>query len=149
MYWINIHQGGRRSLELKRIMYNLFIMAVIGFFTTPEVIIEILSVKSLLSAAEEKHLLPPKLRQVAPVYTSFIITAVLPVIIALADRKIGKKWSLPFAFFAYCCLVGHWTRSGEHTAIMTKAYYYLVFTVIVLPTFGLSSIYGFVLSFGK
>ena len=36
-------------------------------------------------------------------------------------------------------LLGHWTRSAENHAIMKKTFWYLLFMVVLLPTFGLTT----------
>jgi len=51
----------------------------------------------------------------------------LPVVVAYAD-----------------ILVGHWTRSGQNHAIMKKTFWYLLFMVIILPTFGFTSAQAYI-----
>ena len=57
-----------------------------------------------------------------PTLMLWTFTALLPVVIAWADL-----------------LVGHWTRSGQNHAIMKKTFWYLLFMVVILPTFGFTS----------
>ena len=36
-------------------------------------------------------------------------------------------------------LVGHWTKSGENHAVMKKTFWFLLFMVVILPTFGFTT----------
>ena len=66
--------------------------------------------------------LPVWLTDFLPTLMIWTFTALLPVVVAYADL-----------------LVGHWTRSGQNHAIMKKTFWYLLFMVIILPTFGFTS----------
>ena len=71
---------------------------------------------------EHIRYLPMWLTDFLPTLMLWTFTALLPVVIAWADL-----------------LVGHWTRSGQNHAIMKKTFWYLLFMVVILPTFGFTS----------
>lgn len=76
---------------------------------------------------EEFRKLPSWLTDFLPTLAIWSFTALLPVVVAYADR-----------------LVGHWTRSGENHAIMKKTFWYLLFMVVILPTFGFTSAQAYI-----
>ena len=69
---------------------------------------------------------PSWLTDFLPTLMLWSFTALLPVVVGWADL-----------------LVGHETRSGENHAIMKKTYWYLLFMVIILPTFGYTTSHAY------
>jgi len=128
---------------IKKIIANLFIFIVAFFLTTPQFIVNqldpILNALKNLTASQEpvitngttdplEHIryLPMWLTDFLPTLMIWTFTALLPVVVAYADL-----------------LVGHWTRSGQNHAIMKKTFWYLLFMVIILPTFGFTSSHAY------
>ena len=70
---------------------------------------------------------PSWLTDFLPTLMLWSFTALLPVVVGWADL-----------------LVGHETRSGENHAIMKKTFWYLLFMVIILPTFGFTSAQAYI-----
>jgi len=125
---------------VKKIIANVFIFLVAFFLTTPQFVVHqldpILNALKNLTANQEPipandtsqpilnhfRYLPVWLTDFLPTLMLWTFTALLPVVVAYADL-----------------LVGHWTRSGQNHAIMKKTFWYLLFMVIILPTFGFTS----------
>eukprot|EP00092_Neocalanus_flemingeri_P009447 GFUD01010165.1.p1 GENE.GFUD01010165.1~~GFUD01010165.1.p1 ORF type:complete len:846 (+),score=190.82 GFUD01010165.1:77-2614(+) len=138
--WENLSNKRNWTL-VKKIIANLFIFLVAFFLTTPQFVVHQLdpilnALKNLtfnpLPSPSEGNATDPLLepfRDLPAWMTDFLptlmiwtFTALLPVVVAYADL-----------------LVGHWTRSGQNHAIMKKTFWYLLFMVIILPTFGFTS----------
>jgi len=137
--WENL-SGKRNWILVKKFFANLFIFIVAFFLTTPQFVVHqldpILNALKNLTADHAQisqndtdppildHIryLPVWLTDFLPTLMIWTFTALLPVVVAYADL-----------------LVGHWTRSGQNHAIMKKTFWYLLFMVIILPTFGFTS----------
>ena len=144
--WENL-SSKRNWTKVKKLIANLFIFLVAFFLTTPQFVVHqldpILNVLKNLTANQElikantnstaphilEHirLLPVWLTDFLPTLMIWTFTALLPVVVAYADL-----------------LVGHWTRSGQNHAIMKKTFWYLLFMVIILPTFGFTSSHAYI-----
>jgi len=130
---------------VKKILANIFIFFVAFFLSTPQFIVNqlepILNALKNLTETDDfpddtnstsppiiDHIryLPVWLTDFLPTLMLWTFTALLPVVIAWADL-----------------LVGHWTRSGQNHAIMKKTFWYLLFMVIILPTFGFTSLQAY------
>jgi len=88
-----------------------------------------------LPIIDQMRLFPLWLTDFLPTLVLWSFTALLPVLVGWADL-----------------LVGHWTRSGQNHAIMKKTFWYLIFMVIVLPSFGFTTamvFFGHLLSDGS
>ena len=136
--WENM--SNRHFTRVKKIIANIFIFVVAFFLTTPQFIVHQLepilnALKNITGSndflpetnatkpiIEHFRYLPVWLTDFMPTLMLWTFTALLPVVIAWADL-----------------LVGHWTRSGQNHAIMKKTFWYLLFMVILLPTFGFTS----------
>ena len=134
--WENM--SNRHWTLVKKILANLFIFLVAFFLSTPQFIVNQLEpILNALKNLTEHHddtstvsppiiehirYLPMWLTDFLPTLMLWTFTALLPVVIAWADL-----------------LVGHWTRSGQNHAIMKKTFWYLLFMVVILPTFGFTS----------
>ena len=140
--WENLSNKRNWTL-VKKIIANLFIFIVAFFLTTPQFLVHQLdpimkALKNLTYTPSLIHLpkdnnttnpileqfmdLPVWMTDFLPTLLIWTFTALLPVVVAYADL-----------------LVGHWTRSGQNHAIMKKTFWYLLFMVIILPTFGFTS----------
>ena len=137
--WENLSNKRNWTL-VKKIIANLFIFFVASFLTTPQFVVHqldpILNALKNFTANQEPialndtappildhfRYLPVWLTDFLPTLMIWTFTALLPVVVAYADL-----------------LVGHWTRSGQNHAIMKKTFWYLLFMVIILPTFGFTS----------
>jgi len=139
--WENISEK-QHWVMAKKVVANLFIFIVAFFLTTPQFVVHQLdpimnALKNLAGelkpfnqtgnstspdAYYDIRSLPAWLTDFLPTLAIWSFTALLPVVVAYADR-----------------LVGHKTRSGENHAIMKKTFWYLLFMVIVFPTFGFTS----------
>jgi len=142
--WENLSSKRNWTL-VKKIIANLFIFIVAFFLTTPQFIVHqldpILNALKNLTANEHPMVangtnpqildniryLPVWLTDFLPTLMIWTFTALLPVVVAYADL-----------------LVGHWTRSGQNHAIMKKTFWYLLFMVIILPTFGFTSSHAYI-----
>ena len=140
--WENM--SNRHWNLVKKILANIFIFFVAFFLSTPQFIVNqlepILNALKNLTESEDfpdtnstsppiiEHFryLPVWLTDFLPTLMLWTFTALLPVVIAWADL-----------------LVGHWTRSGQNHAIMKKTFWYLLFMVIILPTFGSTSLQAY------
>jgi hypothetical protein len=60
--------------------------------------------------------------QFLPTLILWIVSSLLPNIVYYSDYY----------------LVGHWTRTAEHHAVMRKTFTYLVLMVLILPSLGLT-----------
>ena len=140
--WENL--SNKRWTLIKKIFANVFIFIVAFFLTTPQFIVHqldpILNALKNISAEQQPagnssdseilvHIryLPVWITDFLPTLMLWTFTALLPVVIAWADL-----------------LVGHWTRSGQNHAIMKKTFWYLLFMVIILPTFGFTSTQAYI-----
>ncbi|XP_023327129.1 CSC1-like protein 2 [Eurytemora carolleeae] len=135
--WENLSDR-RKLLLMKKILANIFIFLICFFLTTPQIIVHqldpIINILQNLTTPRALPLnststktdlfsdLPSWLTDFLPTLMIWTFTALLPVLVAYSDR-----------------LLGHWTRSGENHAVMKKTFWYLIFMVIILPTFGLTS----------
>ena len=140
--WENL-SNKRNWTAIKKLIANLFIFLVAFFLTTPQLVVNQLDpiMKPLKNLTYKAYLIHSptdgnttnpileRLRDLPAVMTDFLptlmiwtFTALLPVVVAYADL-----------------LVGHWTRSGQNHAVMKKTFWYLLFMVIILPTFGFTS----------
>merc|ERR1719427_2616678 len=145
--WENL--SNKNWILVKKIIANIFIFFVAFFLTTPQFLVHqldpILNALKNITAhkgpfqpkSEANDINPPLMEdfRYLPVwFTGFLptlmiwtFTALLPVVVAYADL-----------------LVGHWTRSGRNHAIMKKTFWYLLFMVIILPTFGFTSSHAYI-----
>ena len=124
IYWENLSVSGF-TLKIKYILVNIAVFIVALFLTTPEVLLtqvnkigEKINVGWLATELQ----LPSWIVDFLPTLMIWSFTALLPVLVAWSDR-----------------FLGHWTRSAENHSIMKKVFWYLIFVVVFLPTFGFTS----------
>ena len=137
--WENL--SNRRWQFTKKVLANIFIFLIAFFLTTPQYIVHQLQpiVNSLKNLTEINNTNtagnstdPRILEQIR--YFPIWLTDILPTLLLF-----GFTWLLPVVIYYADFLVGHWTRSGQNLAIMQKTFWYLIFMVIVLPSFGFTT----------
>ena len=134
IYWENL--GSRRFFLIKYIAANVLLFIFLLFLSTPAELVTQLNALSndigipSIDQVGKTLQLPPAIANFLPTLIIWSFTAVLPLLVSWSDR-----------------FLGHWTRSEENHAIMKKSFWYLVFMVILLPTFGFTSINGVVTVF--
>ena len=104
--------------------FALFFFAL--FLTTPEVVFtQFNSVGAKLNVSKIADILqlPSYIVDFVPTLMVWGFTALLPLLVSWSDR-----------------FLGHWTRSEENHSIMKKTFWYLLFMVVFLPTFGFTSL---------
>lgn len=119
IYWDNLSVS-KRFLISKYIIINVTLFLVAFFLTTPEYLA---SQSNIVIGFFDKSLkLPTYIVDFLPTLLLWSFTALMPLLVAYSDR-----W------------LGHWLRSQENHAIMKKSFWYLLFMVIFLPTFGFTT----------
>ena len=128
IYWEHLSMG-RKHLLVKKVIINICLFFVCFFLTTPEYLVS--QTNFIVSFLGNEFALPPAIVDFLPTLMLWSFTAFLPTLVAWSDR-----------------FLGHWTRSAENHAIMLKTFWFLLFMVIFLPTFGFTTadaIFKFVL----
>ena len=149
--WENL--SNRRWQFTKKVVANIFIFLIAFFLTTPQYLVHQLQpiVNSLKNLTENSTTTvgnstdPRIIDQIR--YFPIWLTDILPTLLLF-----GFTWLLPVVIYYADFLVGHWTRSGQNLAIMQKTFWYLIFMVIVLPSFGFTTamvFFGHILSDGS
>ena len=115
--WENLSISGYKWW-LRAILLNIAVFIICFFFTTPVVILE-------KSERLFHKVINSVFDEFLPTVLLWLFACLLPNIIYCADQ-----------------LIGHWTRSSEHHAVMTKTLIFLILMVIVLPSLGLTSVQG-------
>ena len=110
----------RRFLTLKYLAINVGLFFIAFFLTTPEYLVS--QTDWLVVFFGETLKLPAPIIDFLPTLLLWSFTAMLPLLVAYSDR-----W------------LGHYTRSEENHSIMKKTFWYLLFMVIFLPTFGFTT----------
>lgn len=105
----------------KAFVINALLFVLLFFLTTPSIILNLLNEAKYYKNALDKlhsHLLV----QFIPTLILWLASALLPSLVYNSDQ-----------------LIGHWTRSAEHHAVMRKTFVFLLLMVLVLPSLGLTS----------
>jgi len=124
IYWENLSVSGFQ-LKIKYALVNILVLVVALFLTTPEVLLTQLNTfgeNINIGSLAESLKLPSWITDFLPTLLIWSFTALLPVLVSWSDR-----------------FLGHWTRSAENHSIMKKVFWYLIFVVVFLPTFGFTS----------
>lgn len=132
IYWENLSVE-RRYLLLKKIIINIGLFIITFFLTTPEYLVS--QTDYIVKLFGESLALPSSLVDFLPTIMLWGFTAFMPLLVSWSDR-----------------FLGHWTRSAENHAIMKKTFWYLLFMVVFLPTFGFTTAqasFNFILNEGK
>ncbi|CAD5112595.1 DgyrCDS1808 [Dimorphilus gyrociliatus] len=105
----------------KAFFINALLFILLFFLTTPSIVLNLLNEGNYYKSALDKlhsHLLA----QFIPTLILWLASALLPSLVYNSDQ-----------------LIGHWTRSAEHHAVMRKTFLFLVLMVLILPSLGLTS----------
>lgn len=123
--WENL-EISYRNWYSKAIVLNFLLFLVLFFLTTP---IIFLNMFNQINQANGDFFtkLSPFLSQFFPTLLLLSVSAVLPVIVAYTD-----EW------------MSHWTKSKQNYSVMFKAFCFLLFMVLILPSLGLTSAQAFV-----
>ena len=119
IYWENLNVS-RRFLTLKYLLINIGLFFIAFFLTTPEYLVS--QTDWLVNLFGTTLKIPAPILDFLPTVLLWSFTALLPLLVAYSDR-----W------------LGHYTRSEENHSIMKKTFWYLLFMVIFLPTFGFTT----------
>ncbi len=119
LYWEHLSVESR-FLLLKKIVINLALFLVCFFLTTPEYLIS--QTDWLVAVLGSTLNLSSVIVDFLPTLMLLGFTALLPLLVAWSDR-----------------FLGHWTRSEENHNIMKKSFWFLLFMVVLLPTFGFTT----------
>ncbi|XP_023342328.1 CSC1-like protein 2 [Eurytemora carolleeae] len=125
IYWEHLSDK-RQWLLLKWLLSNIILFCVTFFLTTPEYAVS--QFDTILIA-----LFGPTMdfqgstggswiKDFIPTVMLWSFTALLPLLVSYSDRWLGR-----------------WTRSEENHSVMRKTFWYLLFMVIILPTFGFTT----------
>ncbi|KAK3802083.1 hypothetical protein RRG08_049973 [Elysia crispata] len=103
------------------ICINGTLVILLFFLTTPIMFLHTLDLLKIdLKKVEKLH--SAYLVQFLPTLLLWILSALLPNIVYWSDR-----------------LIGHWTKTAEHHAVMRKTFIFLLLMVLILPSLGLTS----------
>ena len=122
IYWENL-SAGRRLYLLKLVLVNIALFLILFFLTTPEYILS--QTEFIVYLFDEELNLPSWIVDFLPTLMLNSFATLMPLLVAWSDR-----------------FLGHYTRSGENHNIMRKTYFYLIFLIIFLPTFGFTTLSG-------
>ncbi|XP_040577807.1 calcium permeable stress-gated cation channel 1 isoform X2 [Lepeophtheirus salmonis] len=126
IYWENLDYDSHRLFIVKVILVNIALFGVLFFFTSPAYILSQLQLFITTVFGTSDFRLPQKINDFVPTLMLWMLSALLPNIVAYSDL-----------------LMGHWRRSVENIWIMKKIFFYLLFMVLILPSIGLTSLLAF------
>ncbi|XP_044256270.1 calcium permeable stress-gated cation channel 1 [Tribolium madens] len=123
--WENL-EISYRNWYSKAILINAILFLILFFLTTPVIVVNVFN---NLTSAQDKFLskLTPLLSDFLPTLLLLSVSALMPVLVAYSD-----EW------------MSHWTKSKQNHATMHKAFFFLLFMVLILPSLGLTSAQAFV-----
>lgn len=127
--WENL-EISTRHWYFKAIAINIILFLVLFFLTTPAIIVNLFF--TYTSAQEKIVKLSPIVSEFLPILLLLTMAALLPVIVAYSDQ-----W------------MSYWTKSKQNNATMHKTFFLLLFMVLILPSLGLTSLEGLLLSSAK
>ncbi|CAH1793257.1 unnamed protein product [Owenia fusiformis] len=105
----------------RAVIVNCILVVLLFFLTTPSILMNLLDQWNYKKALNDLH---------SAFIVQFLPTVILWTFSALLPNLV---------YYAEYYLIGHWTRSGEHHAVMRKTFIFLLLMVIVLPSLGLTS----------
>ncbi|KAL1492763.1 hypothetical protein ABEB36_010965 [Hypothenemus hampei] len=123
--WENL-EISYRNWYSKAIIINLLLFLILFFLTTPIIFLNIINQMNQAHGDFIKKI-SPVVSQFFPTLLLLSVSAVLPVLVAYTD-----EW------------MSHWTKSKQNFSVMFKAFYFLLFMVLILPSLGLTSAAAFV-----
>jgi len=125
IYWEHLSDK-RNWLVLKIIVSNICLFLVTFFLTTPEYLVSQFDTILIAIFGPDVDFQNSTgsswIQDFLPTVMLWSFTALLPLLVSYSDRWLGR-----------------WTRSEENHSIMRKTFWYLLFMVIVLPTFGFTT----------
>ena len=122
--WVNI--GGEKGLYVfRRIFLNLFLLILLIFFTTP------MGFVGAFKKVDKYEILEFKWLKVIP-FGYILVTYVIPLLI------IGINLLLIIAIDYICRFEKHYTHSNYQFAFFTKAFVYMLFNYLIIPSLTLS-----------
>jgi len=124
IYWENLSDR-RNWLFLKMVVSNVVLFVVTFFLTTPEYALtqfDTILISMFGPSADISALGGSWFKDFVPTVMLWSFTAMLPLLVSYSDRWLGR-----------------WTRSEENHSVMRKTFWYLLFMVIILPTFGFTT----------
>ncbi|XP_063914787.1 calcium permeable stress-gated cation channel 1 [Zophobas morio] len=122
--WENL-EISYRNWYSKAIIINGILFLVLFFLTTPLIVVNVFN---NLTSAQDIFVskLSPVLSDFLPTLLLLSFSALMPVLVAYSD-----EW------------MSHWTKSKQNHATMHKAFFFLLFMVLILPSLGLTSAQAF------
>ncbi|CAG9759894.1 unnamed protein product [Ceutorhynchus assimilis] len=123
--WENL-EISYRNWYSKAVVINLLLFLVLFFLTTPIIFINLFNQINQANG-DFINKLSPVVSQFFPTLLLLSVSALMPVIVAYTD-----EW------------MSHWTKSKQNFSVMFKAFYFLLFMVLILPSLGLTSAQAFV-----
>ncbi|XP_056631293.1 calcium permeable stress-gated cation channel 1 [Diorhabda sublineata] len=122
--WENL-EISYRNWYSKAIIINALLFIILFFLTTPVIVVNIFN---NLTNSQENWIekISPILSEFLPTLLLLSMSAVMPVMVAYSD-----EW------------MSHWTKSKQNHATMYKAFFFLLFMVLILPSLGLTSAQAF------
>lgn len=122
LYWENLGvTSGQWYCKWATVNLGLFLF--LFFLTTPVMIVNIFKD----AFWNDKQHISPLISEFLPTLLLWSLAAMMPAIVAYSD-----KW------------LTHWTRSKQNYSMMTKAFGYLLFMILILPSLGLTSAQTFI-----
>ncbi|KAL3289583.1 hypothetical protein HHI36_022996 [Cryptolaemus montrouzieri] len=123
--WENL-EISYRNWYSKAILINAILFIVLFFLTTPLILVNVVN---NITSIQENFIrkFSPMLSEFLPTLLLLSFSALLPVLVAYSD-----EW------------MSHWTKSQQNHATMHKAFFFLLFMVLILPSLGLTSAQTFV-----
>lgn len=122
IYWENLGvTSGQWYCKWATVNLGLFLF--LFFLTTPVVIVNIFKD----AFWKDNSHISPLISEFLPTLLLWSLAAMMPAIVAYSD-----KW------------LTHWTRSKQNYSMMTKAFGYLLFMILILPSLGLTSAQTFI-----
>ncbi|XP_072402955.1 calcium permeable stress-gated cation channel 1 [Diabrotica undecimpunctata] len=116
--WENL-EISYRNWYSKAIIINAVLFVILFFLTTPLIVVNIFN-----NLTKDNFItkISPLLSEFLPTLLLLSMSAVMPVLVAYSD-----EW------------MSHWTKSKQNHATMYKAFFFLLFMVLILPSLGLTS----------
>ncbi|GFN99162.1 transmembrane 63c (tmem63c), mRNA protein [Plakobranchus ocellatus] len=121
IYWENLSVPDWQWWT-KAICINGTLVILLFFLTTPIMFLSTLDLLNIDIKKPAEKLHSVYLVQFLPTLLLWILSALLPNIVYSSDQ-----------------LIGHWTKTAEHHAVMRKTFIFLLLMVLILPSLGLTS----------
>uniref|UniRef100_A0A336MRD6 CSON005226 protein n=1 Tax=Culicoides sonorensis TaxID=179676 RepID=A0A336MRD6_CULSO len=123
IFWENLSDN-TAGWYFRWIIVNLCLFVFLFFLTTPALIVNI--VNTLPWYKEITTKISSLVSEFLPTLLLWTVSVVMPVVVGFSER-----------------FLKHWTKSKLNYTIMTKAFGYLLFMILILPSLGLTSAKAF------